>query len=127
LLWGDDFHPINYDSLVAHHEQTASPLTLTVTKDHNEMNLLHVDGKISQYDKSGSPSAEFNGYESGTSVVEKAVLLEHGKDGKWSWEETVYPLMSMKATAYLDDTKFWDMGTPERLARLEEFLDKTSL
>ena len=127
LLWGDDLHPIDYGRLVAHHEQTSSPLTLTVTTKHDEMNLLHVDGKISQYDKSGSPPAEFNGYESGTSVVEKSVLLEHGKDGKWSWEETVYPNMSMKATAHMDNTKFWDMGTPERLARLEEFLNKTSL
>ena len=24
--------------------------------------------------------------------------------------------------AYLDDTKFWDMGTPERLSKLTEFL-----
>jgi len=37
------------------------------------------------------------------------------------------PEMSMKASAYLDNTKFWDMGTPERLERLEEFLNKTSL
>ena len=127
LLWGDDFHPINYASIVAHHEQMSSPLTLTVTNEHSEMNLLHIDGIISQYDKSGTPPSEFNGYESGTSVVEKSVLLKHGKEGKWSWEETVYPKMTMKATAYVDNTKFWDMGTPERLERLEEFLNKTSL
>jgi beta-glucosidase len=127
LLWGDDFHPIDYGGLVAHHEQTSSPLTLTVTTEHDGMNLLHIDGKIAQYDKSESPPSEFNGYESGTSIVEKSVLLEHGRDGKWSWEETVYPEMSMKASAYLDNTKFWDMGTPERLARLEEFLNKASL
>ena len=127
LLWGDDFHPIDYGELVAYHEQESSPLTLTVTTEHDEMNLLHIDGKIAQYDKSTSPPAEFNGYESGTSVVEKGVLLEHGKDGTWSWEETVYPEMAMKASAYLDNTKFWDMGTPDRLERLEEFLNKTSL
>ena len=125
LLWGDDFHPIDYGGLVAHHQQTSSPLTLTVTTEHEQMNLLHVDGKISQYDKSGDQPAEFNGYESGTSIVEKSVLLDHGKEGKWSWEETIYPEMSMKATAYLNNTKFWDMGTPERLARLEEFLNET--
>ena len=33
----------------------------------------------------------FNGYEAGTSVVSKRVVLLFGRDGKWSWEETVYP------------------------------------
>ena len=29
-------------------------------------------------------TAEFNGYEAGTSIVEKSVVLEHGSDGVWS-------------------------------------------
>ena len=48
--------------------------------------------------------------------------MQHGKAGKWSWEKTVYPAMAGKIRAHIDDTKFWDMGTPERLENLDQFL-----
>ena len=121
LLWGDDFHPINYQKLVSRHREEGNLMTMTVTESHESMNLRHIDGKIMNYDKH-QPSPDFNGYEAGTSVVNKRIVLLFGRDGKWSWEETVYPKMSGKIGAHLDDTKFWDMGTPERLSKLTEFL-----
>jgi NDP-sugar pyrophosphorylase family protein len=96
-------------------------MTMTVTESYESMNLRHIDGKVTHYDKS-QISPEFNGYEAGTSMVSKRVVLLFGRDGKWSWEETVYQKMSGKICAHLDDTKFWDMGTPERLSKLTEFL-----
>ena len=39
LLWGDDFHPIDYNSIVTNHRQKAAPLTMTVTESHESMNL----------------------------------------------------------------------------------------
>jgi hypothetical protein len=104
-----------------------SPLTMTITEAHSSMNLRHKDGQLIEYDKHTKSSQTLNGYEAGTSVVEKSTLLEYGKEGKWSWEETVYPALSGKAVTHLDNTKFWDMGTPERLASLEEFLNKATL
>ena len=121
LLWGDDFHPINYQKLISRHRKDGNLVTMTVTESHETMNLRHVDGKVTHYDKK-QISPEFNGYEAGTSMVSKRIVLLFGRDGKWSWEETVYPKMSGKIGAYLDDTKFWDMGTPERLSKLTEFL-----
>jgi len=126
LLWGDDLHPIQYRPLVERHEQSGAPLTMTVTQKHSAVNLHHHDGVLQNYDKA-KPTKEFNGYEAGTSVVEKSAVLAHGKEGVWSWEETIYPALGGKAAVHLDDTTFWDMGTPERLALLEEFLNKTSL
>ena len=123
LLWGDDFHPIDYGALVAHHRQEKSPLTMTVTEAHDTMNLQHEGGKVIAYNKS-EESSNLNGYEAGTSIVAKAVLETHGKDGKWSWEESVYPAMSGKISAYCDNTPFWDMGTPQRLSRFENFLNQ---
>ena len=121
LLWGDDFHPIDYQKLVKHHRDEKTPLTMTVTDAHEIHNLLFEDGRVVEYDKSEDASTEFNGYEAGTSVVNKIIVTEHGKDGKWSWEETVYPILSGQITAHVDNTPFWDMGTPERLSRLEKF------
>lgn len=127
LVWGDDLHPIDYGSLMKKHRSQQSPLTMTVTEAHSDSNLQH-DGEILlNYDKRSKDTSKLNGYEAGTSVVEKSTLLKHGKDGKWSWEETVYPALSGQARVHVDNTKFWDMGTPEGLTSLEEFLDKTTL
>lgn len=127
LVWGDDLHPIDYRPLLNHHLASQAPLTMTVTEQHSEMNLQHEGGRLIQYDKQIQAPEGFNGYEAGTSVVEKSTLLNHGKDGTWSWEHEVYPSIAGKAAVHLDDTRFWDMGTPERLALLEQFLDSTTL
>ena len=121
LLWGDDFHPIDYNSIVSEHRQKAAPLTMTVTESHESMNLHHQDGQVIVYDKA-NPKANFNGYEAGTSIVKKSVIETHGREGKWSWEETIYTALAGKMNAYVDNTAFWDMGTPERLSRFGEFL-----
>ena len=126
LLWGDDLHPIDYHALVERHVESEAPLTMTVTQDHDSMNLQHEKGRLLTYSKD-SEETTFNGYEAGTSIVEKSVLLAHGQEGVWSWEQTVYPALNGEAAVHLDNTAFWDMGTPERLALLEEFLKKTTL
>ena len=70
LLWGDDFHPIDYNSIVTHHRQKAAPLTMTVTESHESMNLQYRDGQVISYDKA-NPKPDYNGYEAGTSIVTK--------------------------------------------------------
>ena len=125
LLWGDDYHPIQYGPLVDLHRGASSKLTMTVTTGHDENNLLYADGRLVHYAKDEDVPTEFNGYEAGTSIVKKSVVNEFGKQGKWSWEKTVYPNMSTEIYVHIDNTKFWDMGTPERLQRLEEFFNES--
>ena len=68
-----------------------------------------------------------------TSLQTVGTIVNHGqtRDGIdinfGSWEKTVYPAMSGKIRAHFDDTKFWDMGTPERLKKLEDFLDSRAI
>ena len=126
LLWGDDYHPIKYSSLVRLHRQNKALLTMTVTEKHESMNLRHEKGKVIEYNKTSS-SENFNGYEAGTSIVDKKVIETFGKNGKWSWEETVYPALSGEIFAHIDNTQFWDMGTPERLQELENFFKKSGI
>ena len=89
------------------------------------MNLHHENGRLVQYSKEEQTPEEFNGYEAGTSVVSKSVVLEFGKDGPWSWENTVYSALSKGIHVHLDSTKFWDMGTPERLEKLDQFFNES--
>ena len=57
--------------------------------------------------------------------MNKSIVLEHGRDGAWSWENTIYPALAKQIHVHLDTTKFWDMGTPERLQKLEDFFNET--
>ena len=98
---------------------------MTVTESHDTMNLQHENGKVIAYNKLETKLDNFNGYEAGTSVVNKVVVENFGRDGKWSWEETVYPKLSGEIIAHYDNTKFWDMGTPERLALLVDFFNQS--
>ena len=125
LLWGDDYHPIDYIPLVNSHRKGSSRLTMTVTTEHEVMNLHHENGRLVQYSKEEHPPDEFNGYEAGTSVVSKSVVLEFGKDEPWSWENTVYSALAREIQIHLDSTKFWDMGTPERLEKLDQFFNES--
>ena len=123
LIWGDDLHRIDYQGLVKTHLSCGDPLTMTVTTSYEDFNLEHREGKVVRYDKRREKVNGLNGYEAGTSVVERSLLETHGKEGRWSWEERVYPVISGSICAYLDDTPFWDIGTPERLDSLTKFLE----
>lgn len=124
LLWGDDLHMIDYSSLIQTHDASGCALTMTVTTGHSSFNLEHRDGRVIRYDKGLVSPDGLNGYEAGTSIVERSVLERFGREGPWSWEEEVYPSLSGMIAAHLDDSPFWDMGTPERLEMLEFFLNE---
>jgi NDP-sugar pyrophosphorylase family protein len=99
-------------------------MTMTVTRENDSFNLEYGRGRVLRYDKEGSKPEGLNGYEAGTSVIEKTVLERHGMDGSWSWEGVVYQSMAGSIAAHLDDAPFWDMGTPERLVQLQRFLEE---
>ncbi|MEE3083255.1 MAG: sugar phosphate nucleotidyltransferase [Candidatus Thermoplasmatota archaeon] len=120
LLWGDDFHPIDYGELIATHRENKARLTMTVTESHLDVNLKHELGKVIAYSKEKNDSG-FNGYEAGTSVVSKSIVETYGQEGKWSWEKTIYPTLAGEIVAHFDETAFWDIGTPERITKLENF------
>ena len=118
MMWGDDLHTIDLKPLLATHSEEGCLLTMTVTEAYNDFNLEHHNGRVIRYDKSGKNRAGLNGYEAGTSVVDRRIVMEYGREGHWSWEEVVYPQLSGLIAAHRDDTQFYDMGTPERLEHL---------
>ena len=118
MMWGDDLHTIDLEPLLTTHSTERCLLTMTVTEAHNDFNLEHRNGRVIRYDKSGKNRVGLNGYEAGTSLVDRRIVMEYGREGRWSWEEVVYPQLSGLIAAHHDDTQFHDMGTPERLERL---------
>jgi D-glycero-D-manno-heptose 1,7-bisphosphate phosphatase len=124
LLWGDDLHMINYRELIDTHLTSGCEMTMTVTRENPSFNLEYASGRVLRYDKDGVDPSGLNGYEAGTSVVEKSVLERHGADGAWSWEGVVYRSMAGSIAAHMDDSPFWDVGTPDRLSKLDRFLNE---
>lgn len=124
LLWGDDLHLVDYRNLLATHLTSGCEMTMTVTREHSSFNLEYGADRVLRYDKGRVLPEGLNGYEAGTSVIEKSVLERHGKEGSWSWEGDVYQSMAGSIAAHVDDAPFWDVGTPERLFRLERFLEE---
>ena len=122
LLWGDDLHQISYKDLLESHFANGCPITMTVTTCHDSNNLEFIGERVVRYDKRLSNPKGLNGIEAGTSGVERSVVLSHGREGFWSWEEEVYPSLSGFIAAHLDDSGFWDSGTPEGLDELDKFL-----
>ena len=115
---------INYRNLVDTHLASGCEMTMTVSRGHSSFNLEYGRGRVLRYDKEVLKPEGLNGYEAGTSVIEKSVLERLGKDGSWSWEGEVYKSMAGSIAAHLDDSPFWDVGTPERLVRLGRFLEE---
>ena len=124
LLWGDDLHMVDYRNLLVTHLTSGCEMTITVTREHSSFNLEYGGGRVLRYDKRRLLPEGLNGYEAGTSVIEKSVLERYGREGAWSWEEDVYQSMAGSIAAHVDDSPFWDIGTPERLFRLGRFLDE---
>ena len=79
LLWGDDYHPVNYRRLYAAHKEHGQSLTMTVIQSDQLVNLRHENGNVVEYSKSEITDT-FNGYEAGTSVVNKSVLVSFGNE-----------------------------------------------
>ena len=123
LLWGDDLHLVNYCDLMDTHLTSGCEMTMTVTRECSSFNLEYEGGRVLRYDKGGLVPSGLNGYEAGTSVIEKSVLERHGGEGAWSWENVVYRSMAGSIAAHVDDSPFWDIGTPERLSKLDRFLN----
>jgi|TARA_B100002052_G_C15868611_1_gene593523 NDP-sugar pyrophosphorylase family protein len=120
MIWGDDLHAIDFEPLLTTHSTEQCPLTMTVTKSHDKFNVEHHNGRVIRYDKSGVDHNGLNGYEAGTSIVQRKIVINYGREGRWSWEEEIYPELSGLIAAHLDDTPFYDMGTPEGLEELRQ-------
>ena len=99
---------------------------MTVTTEHECMNLHHESGRLIQYSKQQEPPPTFNGYEAGTSIVSKSVVLKHGKDGPWSWRTHLFG-NGKRDSCSPGFNKILGHGYTERLEKLEQFFNESSL
>lgn len=133
LLFGDTFLPIDYprlmESFQSKRSDAAALALLTAYNNREETgatpNLTLRDGWVTRYWKGGCEVCTH--VDAGVAVVDRK-LLEWIPSGRpVSLEEGVYPLLAGRGrlAAEVVTQRFYDIGTPDGLARFAEYLERS--
>jgi NDP-sugar pyrophosphorylase family protein len=128
LIYGDSYLPIDYCEPMRRLEQMGT-LGLAVVYDNQEDTTVRnnvaidSDGFIIRYAK-GADSPDFRYVEAGVLAFRRDVIGLLPSQGAASLEADLYPqLVARRELAgFVTTQRFYDIGTPERLALIEQVL-----
>jgi NDP-sugar pyrophosphorylase family protein len=127
LINGDTFSRLNYSDLVKYFHGYYNPVVMTAYENHDHIaeNNIFVTPNylVTAYNKTSSTG--MNRIDSGILAVKKKDFFEAMPDKRiFSFDLEVYPILinQQKIRAYPTSTRFYDIGTPERLNRIREIL-----
>ena len=127
LINGDTLLIMNYAAFIRFYTQNHTPIVMTVY--NNRMNIAQAnisidrDSMVVGYNKENP--AGMTHLDSGVLAINKKVFFKHMPDKTvFSFEQEVYPklIRDNLIKAYQTNIRFYDIGTPERLKKLEEIL-----
>jgi len=128
LVYGDSYLPINYRDVAAAFRASGAAGMLVVYDNEKDTTVprnvaLGADGRVVRYEKN-SHNPALRHVEAGVLAFRREVvgLIEPGR--KVSLEEEIFPLLieEGRLAGYVTRQRFYDIGTPERLATFEAFL-----
>jgi len=136
LIWGDTYYPINYNNLVSlfNKETKLGLMAVYNNRDKVATNNVWVENnyvkayfKREEHDASDiKPSdseiiEKLNGIDTGSYVYNKDILHLFPKKEEFSLEKEVYKKLieNHEFLGYLNNTRFFDIGTFERLKLFE--------
>lgn len=129
VIYGDSFLPINYRDLISfYHAHKKSSLLIAY---HDEAKKTPVPNNLAvsenfvvqKYEKNSTdPTLKY--VESGVLILKKSLTELIPLDQKCSLEETIFPQLIEKSNlvAYITKDPFYDIGTPDRLETITEYL-----
>lgn len=128
LIYGDSYLPIEYAPIVRRLEASEA-LAVAVVYDNREdtsvRNNVAVgpDGFVSRYAKDAAGD-DLRYVEAGVLALRRSVIDLLPQQGPASLERDVYPQLvaRKRLLAYITGQRFYDIGTPERLALIEQVL-----
>lgn len=129
LLYGDSFLPMNYAGVLGRLRETSTLATVVVydnrladTSVKNNI-ALTTNGFVARYDKDRAQDTELTHVEAGVLALTRGAV-ELIPTGKVSLEQEIFPrLIEQRQLSALSTTqRFYDIGTPDRLRVIEEYL-----
>lgn len=130
LLYGDSYLPIDYRRVEAALLDSTAVGVMVVYDNCRGDTLvrnnvaLTPDGLVARYDKLTEYDSELTHVEAGVLAFRRAVLDLLAPAGKASLENEVYPRLvaARQLVGFPTEQRFYDIGTPERIRILEDFL-----
>lgn len=123
LMYGDNYWPIELESMYLNYKRLKSPITTTVfsnkegTGEYGFQNNINVnlDGMVSNYDKKRE-TKQANGVDIGYFIVSKKTLNPDVK-GNISFEESILPILikKNKLGAYITDEQYYFITNSQTL------------
>ena len=127
LINGDTFSRLYYSDLVNYYHGHFNSIIMAAYDNHDHIaeNNIFVNphNLVTAYNKTSSTG--MNRVDSGILAIKKKDFFAAMPDKKiFSFEQEVYPVLiaQKKILAYPTSTRFYDIGIPERLNRIEEVL-----
>jgi mannose-1-phosphate guanylyltransferase len=131
VIYGDSYLPIEYAAVGRLLSTTAASAVMAVYRDLSGETSVRCNvaldggGTVLRYDKraaAGEPELQY--VESGVLALRRSVLDLIPSTGAVSLEEQVFPILidRSRLLGFVTPQRFYDMGTPERLRAIEEYL-----
>ena len=129
VIYGDSYLPIDYSDVLQTLIQSAAEGVVTVydndAEDTGVTNNVALDsrGVITKYEKDQPHDRDLQFVEAGVLALRDRVL-DLIPDGKVSLEQEIFPQLIAQGAllGYPTKQRFYDIGTPERLARIAHLL-----
>ncbi len=128
VIYGDSYLPVDYVAVLRELEASDAAGLLVVydnrLHDTSVRNNVDTDdeGYVMRYDKDSPDSLSF--VEAGVLAFRKEVVELMPLSGSLSLEKEIFPRLieQRRLLAHITTQRFYDIGTPQRLRAIEEFL-----
>lgn len=132
VLYGDSYLPVDYQEIIRAFHNTGKPALMTVFKNRNQWdssNVIYKNGRIILYDKlkRDRRAEQMTHIDYGLAILTHKLVEKHIPEGQvYDLADLYYKLSNSDYLAAFEVSKrFYEIGSPEGLQELSEFLEQT--